>query len=184
MKMAFYLIIAILALFAYLQITMTPKTEALPSFMVKDNIVEKKEKAAINIIIRSPILPSKASLNQLSSDYSNIWAHLNHLYETNDIIIGKEFYTEEWFKFLSKRQRPLADRVLSRQDLRHNLIIQNWSNDNLICMATDSAVLLNYHVDDSLIKSEQITVAVVLLFQGDNWRLDALKVIENKIVKP
>ncbi|WP_343561430.1 hypothetical protein [Sphingobacterium sp.] len=184
MKLAFYLILMVLLLLAYLQIRLSPKAESLPNFMTKDVIADAVTKSKINIVTRSPIIPPQASLNQLASDYSKIWAHLNHLYETNDITIGKEFYTEEWFKFLSKNHTTLTQSLLSRQDLQHNLIIHNWSNDNLICMATDSAVLLNYHMQGRRIKSELINVSVVLLFQGDNWRLDAIKVNDNKIVNP
>ncbi|WP_286753429.1 MULTISPECIES: hypothetical protein [Sphingobacterium] len=184
MKLAFYLIVVIIAVFAYLQIRVAPKAEILPSFMTKDDVVENRNKPTINMIIRSRIAPPKASLSKLALDYSKIWAHLNYLFETNDVTTGKEFYTEDWFKFLSRRHPPLSKSVLSREDLSHNLIISSWSNDNLICIATDSAVLLNYHIEENKVKSELVTVAVVLLFQGDNWRLDGLKVIESKIVNP
>ncbi len=184
MKLAFYFTLFVLLLFAYLQIRLAPPSEKLPSFIAKDDIVDAEPKAKINIIIRSAVVPPKSSLNQLASDYGKIWAHLNHLYQTNDILAGKEFYTEEWFKYLSKQPKPLAKSMIYRTDLAHHLIIHSWSNDNLICMATDSALLLNYAMEGKFMKSELNNVAVVLLFQGDNWRLDALKVVENKIVNP
>jgi hypothetical protein len=118
----------------------------------------------------------------LQKDYANIWAHLNHLYQTNDVEAGKEFYTEDWFKQICSHYRNKIDTQIDRKDLNHFLEIQNWSSDGLICTAIDKNVNFIYNYPNHQIKKTRADIAVILHFQGDNWRIDALKILKETTI--
>jgi hypothetical protein len=124
-------------------------------------------------------------LETLKKDYSNIWAHLNHLYATNDVVAGKEYYTEDWFKQICRHFNGIQQPVLTRTDEQHELHIQNWASDGLICTAIDSNVVFNTNFPDKTVRRTRAVIAVVLLLQGDHWRLDAIRIInETPLIEP
>ena len=122
--------------------------------------------------------PSGSELDQLSNDYNDLWAHLNHLWSTGDVESGKEYYTEDWFTIICGRNPKPCYTGATRTDLRHELTIFNWSSDGLVCTAIDSNILVEYcyHISpdkDSCVRYRE-TIAVELLFQGDRWRIDGM----------
>jgi len=153
-----------------------PAQSDKPIFLKSDEIA-KDHHTNISVSINSSYRPDTVQLQKLIQDYSNIWAHLNHLYATNDIVIGKEYYTENWLKFLAYQYTGKQQPIISRTDLNHELNIENWSNDGLLCTVIDKNIELNYTNSNNIIKSTRAEVAMILLFQGDNWRIDALRII-------
>lgn len=180
MRILYGLVLAVIVLFLFLKGDLQQSKGELPVFMRADEISRLHE-TKININIRSPYRPSNYELKKLEEDYSNLWAHLNHLYQTNDVEAGKEYYTEDWFKFICNSPQKLQLPLNSRTDSIHNLSILNWSTDHLVCTAIDSNVVFKYK---NPTRKEKATIAVVLLFQGDNWRLDALRILNIKPLTP
>jgi len=90
---------------------------------------------------------------------------------------GKEYYTEDWFRQLCLHYQGIQKPVITREDKQHELHIQNWSSDGLICTAIDSNVVFTYLYPDNHIDKTKATIALVLLYQGDHWRIDAIRVI-------
>ena len=152
-----------------------------PVFLRTDDIANG-HKTDIRVQVHSLYRPTDEQVKILQTDYSNLWAHLNHLYATNDVEAGKEFYTEGWFKQICTGYKKTQVPVIVRTDEKHELHIQNWASDGLVCTAIDSNVVLKYlYPDKSEIKTTA-QIAVVLLLQGDHWRIDALRIInEQKI---
>lgn len=145
-----------------------------PVFLRTDAIALAHQ-VKMEVGVHSLFRPDSAQLSVLKKDYAALWAHLNHLYQTNDVEAGKEYYTEEWFRQLVRHNAATAAGV-RRTDLAHRLHIQNWADDGLVCAATDT-VVLQYHTPNAPPKTVQANLALVLLFQGDHWRLDALRVV-------
>lgn len=175
----FYGMLAIVLLvFVVLQIIERQTNQEIPVFLKTDDITNAHN-TKIDIKVQSKYEPDTFQLDALKTDYSNIWAHLNYQYETNDILLGKEYYTEAWMRQLSTNYNgKLKISFIKRQDLKHNLYIQNWSTDGLVCTAIDSNVELKYLFPNSLVKVTRANIAVVLVFQGDHWRIDALRIID------
>ena len=176
MRMGLISLIILVAVYLFLQGRISDRSSEKPIFLQVDKIALSHE-TKINIKLESKFKPDSLQLETLINNYSNIWAHLNHLYSTNDIISGKEFYTENWFKHLTANYKETINAPVKREDKNHNLIIKNWSSDGLVCTAIDSNILISYTYLNHKIDTSYISMAVVLLFQGDNWRIDALKVL-------
>ena len=183
MSRIFYGILAmVLLVFIVLQIIERQRNQEVPVFLRTDDITNA-HKTEIDIQLQSKYKPDSFQLVVLKSDYSNIWAHLNYVYETNDILVGKEYYTEAWLRQMSTNyEGKLNTSAIKRLDIKHNLCIQNWATDGLVCAAIDSNVELKYIYPDSLIKITQTNFALVLLYQGDHWRIDALRVMNESAI--
>lgn len=176
-----YLIhILILVTIAFVMVTVLNNQEhdELPAFAQVDTIAETHE-AAIAIKSTSRVIPSEQQLTFLKTDYSALWAHLNHLYNTNDVAAGKEYYTEDFFKAICEQPAPIS-RVLNRKDTQHNITITEWARDGLVCVGIDSNVILEYQDDQNETSYTKATIAFALLFQGEHWRLDAIEFINEE----
>ncbi|MBS4064233.1 MAG: hypothetical protein KGZ74_06710 [Chitinophagaceae bacterium] len=178
-RILFILFIVLLAAFLFLQGSLNERNGEKPAFLVHDYIAGAHH-TNMEIKVHSEFKPDSFQLAVLKKEYSNIWAHLNHLYETNDVETGKEYYTEDWFKQMVHHYSGVTSTGISRIDEQHELHIQNWAWDALVCTAIDSNVVLHYQYPDKTIRTRKVSLAVVLLYQGDHWRIDALKVIEDK----
>lgn len=156
------------------------KSEEIPIFLRHDNIAAEHS-TEIKLQFQSMYVPDTIQQKTLLKDYSAIWAHLNHLYNTNDVVQGKEYYTEDWFKEIcSQYEAPIAGHI-TRKDSIHHLYVQNWSDDGLVCTAIDSNVVLLYQYPHKQVITKE-NLAIVLLFQGDHWRIDALTVLDQKTI--
>lgn len=176
MRILFILFIVLLAGFLFLQgRVMEPRAEK-PIFLRTDEIA-KAHQTKVEIKVHSMYQPDSFQLETLKKDYSNLWAHLNHLYSTNDVGAGKEYYTEDWFKQINHHYNEPVSIVINRTDEQHELHIINWAWDNLVCSAIDSNVVLKYTYPDQSIHITKANLAIVLLYQGDHWRLDAIRLI-------
>ncbi len=170
-----FLFVLMVTLFYLLSRTMQINSEK-PIFLKTDTLAEA-HKSDVEIKIHSLYKPVDSEVENLKSNYTNIWAHLNNLYATNDVEAGKEYYTEGWFKQLCTHYNGKIETPIIRNDLKHSLHIQNWANDGLICTAIDSNVVFNYTYTDSTVYNTKANIAVVLLYQGDHWRIDALRIL-------
>ena len=179
MRVLFILLIALLAGYLYLQGRVQNRESELPVFLRTDHIA-REHTTQIDVSVHSLHKPEEKELSVLSEDYGNLWAHLNHTYATNDISSGKEYYTEDWYTQLCNNYEDGRPVSITRKDIEHHLHIKNWSTDGLAYAAIDSNVVLAYHFPDSTIKRTIANIAVVLLFQGDHWRLDAMRIIDEK----
>lgn len=178
LKILFAILVCIVLGFFLLQGTANEDPIPLPFFLIEDHIANTHQ-TEINLKCRSILKPDSIPLLNFKKDYSKLWAHLNHLYETNDVEAGKEYYTEDFFKQINLQyEKPLASPI-RRTDLRHELNIENWSDDGLVCTVTDSNLVMLYTYPDGCQKYRTLEVAMALLFQGDHWRIDALKIKKN-----
>lgn len=182
MRILFISLILILAAFLFLQGRLNKRNEENPVFLRHDEIAAA-HKTKINTAVHSIYKPDSAQLEKLKNDYSNLWAHLNHLYETNDVETGKEYYTEDWFKQINHHYNGFVPSTIKRSDVQHELHIENWAWDGLACTVSDSNVVLHYQYPDKSVKTTSANLELVLLFQGDNWRIDALRVKDEKLLK-
>jgi len=177
MRILFIFILFIVVLFFILQGRLYQRSSEKPIFMQNDLIAESHQ-TEMDIKIHSLYRPDSFQLSMLKKDYSNIWAHLNYLYETNDIEKGKEYYSENWFKQLSKHYKDNSQTLATRYDKTHQVHIINWAEDGLVCNVIDSNIVLQYHFSDKTFKSYKNTIAFALVFQGDHWRIDGMKVLK------
>jgi hypothetical protein len=178
MKILFGLIILIIVTLFVLKGSMNERKGELPVFMRADLIAENHQ-TKIDVQLHSMYQPDSFQLAMLKKDYSNIWAHLNHLYQTNDVEAGKEYYTEDWFKQITGHYMGKTAVPVSRKDLQHELHIQNWSEDGLVCSLIDSNVVVQYRFPhEKQARVEKMHLAIALLFQGDHWRVDAIRVLK------
>jgi hypothetical protein len=177
MRIFFLFITFILVLFLVLQGRLHQRGSEKPIFMQNDLIADLHQ-TEIDIKIHSLYRPDSFQLSMLKKDYSNIWAHLNYLYQTNDVEKGKEYYSEKWFRQISNHYKKKSETMVTRRDRSHQLHIMNWSEDGLICNMIDSNIVLDYNFPNKTSKSHKNTIAFALVFQGDHWRIDAMKVLE------
>jgi len=175
MRILFISLIVIVTAFFFLQGRLNERNGEKPVFLRHDKIADAHQ-TKINITIRSVYKPDSAQLEVLKKDYSNLWAHLNHLYETNDVEAGKEYYTEDWFKQINHHYSGSVTSTIKRTDEQHELHIENWAWDGLVCTVSDSNVIFHYQYPDKSIKTGKANLVMVLLYQGDHWRIDALRV--------
>lgn len=168
----------LLLLFFYFQIMKNEKIEDIPIFL-KTDAVAQNHNSKIELTIHSRYKPDSFQIEILKNDYNNLWAHLNNLYQTNDVQAGKEYYTEPWFKSISGNYKGETPKTgIVRKDIKHHLHVQNWSTDGLVCIAIDSNVILSYTYPDSTTIIKQVNIAIVLLYQGDHWRIDAMNLMD------
>lgn len=177
LRILFISLIVLILGFFFLQGKLNVSNGVKPAFLVTDKIALNHH-TTIQTSVHSLYKPDSLELLKLKTDYSNIWAHLNHLYATNDVEAGKEYYTEEWFKQLVRHYNAIQQPLITRTDEQHELHIQNWASDALICTAIDSNVVLHYNYPNNIKKTYKVNLAVVLLFEGDNWRIDAIRIID------
>jgi hypothetical protein len=166
-------------MFLYLRGRVQHKAVELPVFLKVDHIA-RNHKTEIDIKILSDIKPDTIELIRLRKDYSFLWGHLNNLYTTNDIKAGKEYYTEAVFRLLAKNYTEKRKGLINRIDHKHEVNIIDWSVDGLVCTLIDSNLLFTYEYPDESIKTTQANIALVLLFQGDHWRIDAMRFLDEK----
>ena len=177
MMRVFLILLAILiSVFLFLQLENKKTADRLPAFLLNDTIAENHH-TNIEIKVNSVHKPSAFELDKIKKDYSNLWAHLNHLYSTNEVEAGKEYFTEELYKTLCGNYENKMETVISRIDSDHQLHISNWSSDGLICTVIDSNIVLTYKYPDNTSRTTTADIALVLLYQGDHWRLDAMRIL-------
>lgn len=182
MRIALYLFVLLLITFLFLKGNLLKKDSKKPIFLEVDQTALNHH-TKIQISVESIYKPNQFQLEVLKNDYANIWAHLNHLYQTNEVEVGKEYYTEDWFKQLcSTYEKPIKNPI-QRTDLNHELHIKNWSTDALVCTAIDSNVVFKTTYPNQKTTQSLATLAVVLHFQGDHWRIDALKILSETLKK-
>lgn len=182
LRIIFILLITLVVGFFFLQGRLKEDTAEKPIFLRTDAIANNHQ-TNIDIKVDALHQPAPSELNILKTDYSNLWAHLNYLYATNDVNAGKEYYTEGWFKQICNHYELPQKTIVKRTDEKHELHIQNWDRDALLCTAIDSNVILKYQYPDNIEKTTKSNIAVVLLLQGDHWRIDAIRII-NEILLP
>lgn len=175
-RAAYIFLIALVTVFVVLQVRQLSKSEPFPVFLRNDAIV-KAHQTQIKLHVHSYYKPTNSQIEQLKLDYSSIWAHLNHLASSNDVEAGKEYYTEDFFRAICQNPDPIDKTLYTRSDLQHELHLMNWSTDGLVCTLIDSNVVLNYQWAENQFESEQAHIAMVLLLQGDYWRIDAMRVL-------
>jgi hypothetical protein len=144
-----------------------------PIFLKYDGLANEHQ-SIVDVKINAAIPPNKEQVEVLKKDYTNIWAHLNHLYATKDVVAGKEYYTEAWFKQICLEYKSTTHPIIHRKDLSHQLIIKNWAWDGLVCTLTDS-VKIAYIFPDKNTSVTYLNISMVLLYEGDHWRIDAIK---------
>jgi hypothetical protein len=182
LRIIFILIITIVVGFFFLQGRLKEDNIEKPVFLRTDAIAGEHH-TGIEIKVHSMFKPYPEELTLLKNDYGNIWAHLNHLFATNDVNAGKEYYTEDWFKQICNQYEMPQKPIVIRMDQQHELNIKNWASDALVCTAIDSNVIFNYRYPDNSVKTTKADIAVVLLLQGDHWRIDAIRFINEKEIK-
>lgn len=182
MRLLFIALLILVAGFLFLQGRLNNRMDELPVFLKTDTIA-KAHQTNIDIKLHSIHKPDSFQLSVLKLDYSNLWAHLNHLYRTNDVEAGKEYYTEDFFKQINHHYSGTIKQSISRTDSSHELHIQNWAWDALVCTAIDSNVVFHYKYPDGKQQTIKANLALVLLFQGDHWRLDGLRMIYSQKVE-
>lgn len=183
MRLLFILLICLSAGFLLLQGRWKERNGELPVFLKNDTIAERHT-TLINMQVSSLIKPDSLQQLSLKKDYCNLWAHLNYLYSTNNVEAGKEYYTEEWFKQLSRNYTSNITLPVSRVDEVHNIYIKNWADDGLVCTVVDSNAIFKYNYAAGISKTIIANLAMVLLYQGDHWRIDALRILNEKNLTP
>ncbi len=178
LRIFFISLVALLVSFFALQNYFDDHMEIKPVFLCTDAIALAHH-TDIEVTVHSRYKPDSMQIENLRKDYSNLWAHLNHLYATNDVEAGKEYYTEDWFRQICKHYNGIRPTQLQRNDAEHHLHIQNWSTDDLVCTAIDSNVVLNTTLPNKTIQKTKANIAIVLLLQGDHWRIDAMRVLSD-----
>ncbi len=182
MRILFILLIVIVTAFFFLQGRLNERNGEKPVFLRNDELAEA-HLTKINATVHSMYKPDSIQLETFKKDYSNLWAHLNHLYETNDVEAGKEYYSEEWFKQINHHYNGPVQTKIKRSDEQHELHIENWAWDGLACTVSDSNVIFHYQYSDKSSKTTKANLKLVLLFQGDHWRIDALRLISETPLK-
>ena len=180
MRILLSLFILLIISYLVLQGNLQQKVMEKPAFLISDEIA-KNHRTQIKLIVGSVHRPNAYQLDVLKSDYANIWAHLNHLYQTNEVEAGKEYYTEDWYKQICSNYETPVKNPIKRIDINHELHIKNWATDGLVCTAIDSNVVFKNIYPDQSTTRTLANIAVVLHFQGDHWRIDALKILNETI---
>lgn len=176
MRFFFILLITMVGLYLFLSGRLNDRIAEKPAFLQFDQVAAAHQ-TTIKIINHAPYSPTNYQLEILKKDYSAIWAHLNQLFQTNDVAVGKEYYTEDWFKQLVVQYDGPINNAVQRTDLQHELHIQNWATDALVCTAIDSNLVFRYVYPNNKTRLSKAHLAIVLLYQGDHWRVDAIKVL-------
>ena len=88
MRLSFILFFLLILGYLLFQGRAIERSSEKPAFLRADDLVLAHD-AEIKMTIHSNHRPDSLQLEILKKDYSALWAHLNHLYATNDIIAGK-----------------------------------------------------------------------------------------------
>ncbi|WP_296703384.1 hypothetical protein [Algoriphagus sp.] len=155
------------------------KNDDVPYFLRYDSLAANSN-PIIEVKIESVYPPNEQQIEKLKEDYAAIWAHLNQVYQYPNPKPSKERFTERFYMNLADNFENGISGSIQRLDLTHNLIIKTWSRDGLSCNLIDDPAELEYRFPDGTIQTHASKIAVSLLFQGDNWRLDAIRFIEEK----
>ena len=178
-----WIFLGFLLIVGFLLITMAriKKTDdEIPYFLRYDSLA-MNSKPAVDIKVKSIYTPTEQQLEKLQDDYVAIWAHLNFLYQHPNPVPSKERFTEQFYLNLANNYKEGQAGAIERKDLSHSLIIKTWSRDGLSCNLMDSVAKFSYRLPDGPIETSSATIAASLLFQGDNWRLDAIRFIDETI---
>ncbi len=171
----FFLLLLVLSIsLLFLNGRLQSTNSEIPVFLKYDTIANEHH-SKFEVKVNASIPPNKQQLEDFIDDYSHIWGHLNYLYATNDVIAGKEYYSEDWFKQVCLQYKKKQNPIIQRSDLSHQVTIQNWAWDGLVCTITD-IVKLGYIFPNKNTSIKYLNIAMVLLYQGDHWRIDAIKV--------
>ena len=149
------------------------KNDDIPYFLRYDSLAANSN-PKIDLEVESSIIPTDQQLEKLKEDYAAIWAHLNQLYKHSDPKPSKERFTERFYLHLAKNYEAGPSSSIRRKDLSHSLHIKTWSKDGLSCNILDKNAQFNFELPDGSVQTTTSTIAMSLLFQGDNWRLDAI----------
>jgi hypothetical protein len=175
MKIFLGLFILLIVAFFFLQGNLRERNDEKPFFLI-DDLIAKNHHTKIDINIISKYHPNDEQLAVLKADYSNIWAHLNNLYQTNQVEAGKEYYTEDWFKQVCTNYEKPIKNPIQRIDISHELILKNWATDALVCTALDKVIFIKRYPDQKTTQTIA-NIGIVLHFQGDHWRIDAMRIL-------
>ncbi|MFC5624360.1 hypothetical protein [Algoriphagus winogradskyi] len=159
------------------------KNDDVPYFLRYDSIAANSN-PQIDLEIESVIVPSEQQIEKLLEDYAAIWAHLNELYQHSNPKPNKERFTERFYVNLAENYQEGPPGPIRRTNLSHAIQIKTWSKDGLACNILDSLAVFQYRFPDNTSQTSEAKIAVSLLFQGDNWRLDAIRFIEEKTTTP
>ncbi|SFN66642.1 hypothetical protein SAMN04488519_101296 [Algoriphagus ornithinivorans] len=181
-----YIFLSFFALVAVLLISMASiqSYQMEPPYFLRFDQITFQHSAEIDIEVVSTFPPTEEQLKVFEEDYLAIWAHLNYIHYTNDLKPGKDRFTERFYENLAESYTEPIKGAVERNDISHEVFVQNWSRDGLACHVIDSAAVLNYKLPSGDSLQTQAIIAMALYFQGDNWRLDAMKIIEEKPLKP
>ncbi|MDN3205625.1 hypothetical protein [Algoriphagus sediminis] len=160
------------------------KIQPEPPYFLRFDERAFNHQTQLNLEVQSSVEPTPGQLTTLEKDLKAIWAHLNYIYESNYLKPGKDRFTERFYQSLAEAYPGQLSGSVKRQDLSHHVIIKNWSRDGLACQLIDSAAVFQYHLPAGDSIQTEASIAMALYFQGDNWRLDALKIINEKPFNP
>ncbi len=155
------------------------KNDEIPYFLRYDSLAANSN-PKIDLEVGSSIEPTEQQLEKLVEDYAAIWAHLNHLYQHPNPKPSKERFTERFYLHLAKNYIAGPSSSIQRKDLSHFIHIKTWSEDGLSCNILDENAQFSFELPDGSVQTTASTIAMSLLFQGDNWRLDAIRFIDGK----
>lgn len=153
------------------------KNDEVPHFLRYDTLAVNAN-PRIELEVVSLIEPTEEQLDILKKDYAAIWAHLNRMYQYPDPKPSKERFTERFYLHLAKNFKKGDPGSVVRSDSSHHIQVVTWSKDGLSCNLLDQNAAFNYTFPDGSVQSSSNSIAISLLFQGDNWRLDAIKFID------
>jgi hypothetical protein len=155
------------------------KNDEVPYFLRYDSLAANSN-PKIDLIVESSIEPTEQQLEKLVKDYAAIWAHLNQLYQHPNPKPSKERFTERFYLHLANNYIAGPSSSIQRKDLSHFIHIKTWSKDGLSCNILDENAQFSFKLPDGSVQTTASTIAISLLFQGDNWRLDAIRFIDEK----
>ena len=155
------------------------KNDDIPYFLRYDSLAANSN-PKIDLEVESSIVPTEPQLEKLVEDYAAIWAHLNQLYQHPNPKPSKERFTERFYLHLANNYIAGPSSSIQRKDISHEIHIKTWSRDGLSCNILDENAQFSFELPDGSLQTTTSTIAVSLLFQGDNWRLDAIRFIDEK----
>ena len=175
-----WIFLGFLLIVGFLLITMArirQTNDAVPYFLRYDSLAMNSN-PSLEIKVESVYTPTEQQLVKLEQDYKAIWAHLNYLYQHPDPTPSKDRFTERFYINLAENYKEGQPGAVQRKDVSHSLLIKTWSRDGLSCNLLDSLAEFSYTFPDGTTQNSTGLIAVSLLFEGDNWRLDAIRFID------
>ncbi|MBB6324724.1 hypothetical protein FHS59_000339 [Algoriphagus iocasae] len=153
------------------------KNDDIPYFLRYDSLAANSN-PAIQLEVVSTEIPTEEQLEKLKKDYAAIWAHLNELYQHPNPKPSKERLTERFYLHLAKNYKEGPSGTIKRKNLSHSLQVQTWSRDGLSCNILDQEAQFSLEFPDGTTENFTSKIAISLLLQGDNWRLDGIRFID------